>query len=84
MLAVTAPLMPIVKATLTSAVNGFMQGTSHYYWDLTLKCGHHAETRCRYKPGGQRGWARVWHGSARSDVLPMEQRRARCYLCRAT
>ncbi len=76
-----APLVPIAGARLSVSVCGYMQGTQHYYWDLTLECGHHAETRCRYKLGGERGWGRIWHGSTRSDVLPLQQRRVRCHQC---
>lgn len=51
-----------------------------YFWDLHLECGHDVERRCRYKPGGDTGWGRIWHGSNRDAILE-PPKRARCEFC---
>lgn len=52
-----------------------------YWWELELECEHVVERRCRYKPGGDRGWGRLHHGRSTTDILPAPKR-VKCELCK--
>lgn len=74
------PMRDVTSATLRSYSPVLMEGVRFWGWELVLSCGHRVERGAHAKPGQQRGWGRLHHQPAKSDILPA-QKRARCEMC---
>lgn len=77
------PFRKVVESKLCEGVVSIGGGFRGRWWELALECGHEEERPCRYQPGGERGWGRLWHGRPLSEVLD-PPKKVRCYECSKT